>query len=135
MFAYLGAPLLNVQWSWGAIRASDGAVFLVVWQDESLRRDGRNYSLVHNQSFWGDTADSLGLNERRRHLDSVRQGTKTYLIMARAIDPRASETPRRIAEINSEEVFEGGELLVDDKGNIWLERVARVPVDQARFVS
>ena len=59
MFDYLGAPLHNVQWSWGAVRESDGAVFLVVWQDESLRRDGRNYSLVHNQSFWGDTTDSL----------------------------------------------------------------------------
>jgi hypothetical protein len=132
MFAYLGAPLKNVQWSWGAVRESDGAVFLVVWQDESLRRDRRNYSLVHNQSFWGDTTDSHGLNERRNHIDRVRGGAKAYLIMARAADTRTTGTPRRIEEINSEELFVGGELFVDDKDNIWLERIARMPVDQAR---
>src|SRR5262249_13162431 len=95
MFAYLGAPLKNVQWSWGAVRPSDGAVFLVVWQDESPRRGDRNYSLVHNQTFWGDTTDSRGLNERQRHLECVRQGAKTYLIMARAMDSRTPGTPRR----------------------------------------
>ena len=132
MFSYLGAPLLNVQWSWGAVREIDGAVFLVVWQDESMRRDNRNYSLVHNQVFWGATTDSNGLNERRRHLDLVRQGAKTYLIMARATDDRTPGAPRRIAELNSEEVFVAGELFEENNGNIWLERVSRVPVDRVR---
>jgi hypothetical protein len=132
LFSYLGAPLKNVQWSWGSVRPSDSAVFLVVWQDENLRRAPRKYSLVHNHSFWGETTDSLGLNERRVHIDRIRQGAKTYMIMARAADDRTPGTPRRIEEINSEEVFVGGELLVDDQGNIWLERVARIPIEQAR---
>ncbi len=51
LFSYLGAPLNNVQWSWGAVRETDGSVFLVVWQDENLRRGPRSYSLVHNQQF------------------------------------------------------------------------------------
>jgi hypothetical protein len=32
-FDDLGAPLTNMQWSWGAVR-SDGAVFVRVWEDE-----------------------------------------------------------------------------------------------------
>ena len=107
-------------------------MFLVVWQDESMRRDSRNYSLVHNQVFWGSTTDSNGLNERRRHLDLVRESAKSYLIMARATNDRTPGTTRRIAELNSEEVFVGGELLEETNGNGWLERVARIPVGQVR---
>lgn len=132
MFAYLGAPLNNVQWSWGAVRESDGAVFLVVWQDESPRRNGRQYSLVHNQSFWGDTTDSNGLNERRKHLEQVRRGAKVYMIMARAAAGRVPGQPRRIVDIDSENLFVGGGLVEDHEGNVWLERVARVPVDTVR---
>ena len=132
LFKYLGAPLRNVQWSWGAVRESDGAVFLVVWQDENLRRSDRHYSLVHNQTFWGDTTESLGLNERRGHLDLVRKGAKTYLVMARAASERTPEAPRRIEEVNADEVFVGGEWFVDDQGNMWIERIARLPVTRVR---
>jgi hypothetical protein len=130
LFSYLGAPLNNVQWSWGAVR--DGSVFLVVWQDENLRRGPRSYSLVHNQQFWGDTTDRHGLNERRRHLDRVRQGAKTYLIMALAERARTADAPRRIKELNTDEVFAAGELYEDETGNVWLERVARVPLGEVR---
>jgi hypothetical protein len=39
-FAYLEAPLANQRWSWGAVRPSDGAVLLRVWQDEQRKMDG-----------------------------------------------------------------------------------------------
>jgi hypothetical protein len=42
LFSYIGAPLNNVQWSWGAVRETDSSVFLVVWQDENLRRGTRS---------------------------------------------------------------------------------------------
>jgi hypothetical protein len=133
LFSYLSAPLNNTQWSWGAERDADGAVFLVVWQDESVRRNGRHYSLVHNQSFWGDTTESLGLNERRRHLDLIHQGAAAYLIMARAKDARSPGAVRRIEDLDSEEVFVGGELATDEQSNVWIERVARMSVEQARL--
>jgi hypothetical protein len=132
MFAYLDAPLKNVQWSWGAVRESDGAVFLVVWQDENLRRGKRSYSLVHNQIYWGESTNSQGLNERKSHLDLVRQGAKAYMIMARVADDAVDGATRRIGELNSEEVFVGGELFEDERGNIWLERVSRIPVEKGR---
>jgi hypothetical protein len=132
LFTYLGAPLNNVQWSWGAVRETDGSVFLAVWQDENLRRGTRSYSLVHNQQFWGDTTDRHGLSERRRHLARVREGAKTYLIMALAERARTADAPRRIKELNSDEVFAAGELYEDGTGNVWIERVARVPLGEVR---
>lgn len=135
MFAYLGAPLNNVQWSWGSIREADNAVFLVVWQDESPRLDGQQVSLVLNNTFWGDTTDSNGLNERRVHLERVRQGAKVYMIMARAETGRVPGTPRRIIDIDSEHVFVGGRLIEDKDGNVWLERTARLPMEKARKTS
>jgi hypothetical protein len=132
LFGYLGAPLNNVQWSWGALREIDGAVFLVVWQDENLRRENRHYSLVHNQTYWGDSTDSPGLNERRRHLELVRQGSKAYLIMARAERPGTAGA-RRIRDLNVDEVFVGGEVYEDEAGNLWLERVRRIPLGDVRL--
>ena len=41
LFTLLGAPLANNRWSWGSQRASDGAVFLRVWQDLKFDKDGR----------------------------------------------------------------------------------------------
>ena len=52
MFKRLGAPLHNVQWSWGAVRA-DGSVFLRVWQDETRKtEDGRRFiRLVNHRAY------------------------------------------------------------------------------------
>ncbi len=135
MFSYLGAPLKNVQWSWGSVRASDGAVFLVVWQDESMRVGSRSYSLVHNHSHWGETADSLGLKERLEHLDRIRGGAKAYLVMAQARQPRRPDEPRRIKDINSKEVFQAGGLLVDERNDVWLERETRMNIEQVRITT
>src|SRR5437016_1855707 len=118
----------------GAVRETDGSVFLVVWQDENLRRGPRSYSLVHNQQFWGDTTEPHGLNERRRHLDRVRQGAKTHLIMALAERARTADAPRRIKELNTDELFAAGELYEEETGNVWIERVARVPLGEVRVL-
>lgn len=44
LFSYLGAPLNNVQWSWGAVRETDGSVFLVVWHGYGARLWGSRLS-------------------------------------------------------------------------------------------
>jgi hypothetical protein len=135
LFEYLRAPLRNTQWSWGAIRQADQVLFLVVWQDESRVDSGRQYSLIYNQTYWGERTDSNGLNERQGHLVRARNGAKTYLIMALAEKPRAEGVPRRILAVNSDEVFEGGSLLDDPSGDVWIERRQRLPVGSVRPVS
>jgi hypothetical protein len=132
LFSYIGAPLNNVQWSWGAVREADGAVFLVVWQDEHLNREMRKYSLVHNETHWRDKTNTHGLNERKKHLERVRQGATTYMIMARVSDSHADGDTRRIEQLNCDEVFAAGELFEDEQGNIWLERISRIPVEMVR---
>ena len=42
----LGAPILNVVWSWGAVRPADGVVFLRVWQDRERKVDGKWYTML-----------------------------------------------------------------------------------------
>jgi hypothetical protein len=42
--------------------------------------------------------------------------------MALAEKPGADGLPRRILEVNSDKVFEGGVLVDDPSGNVWIER-------------
>src|SRR5690349_5448881 len=93
-FKWLGAPLKNNQWSWGAARAKDGAVFLRVWQDESTQVDGRTLMRLTNREVSTSRRADLGYRERLTHLDLVRAGAHCYLIMCVARDPRSA--PRTI---------------------------------------
>jgi hypothetical protein len=104
----------------------------VVWQDESRVDAGRHYSLIYNKTYWGERTDSNGLKERQGYLERVRSGAKTYLIMALAEKLREEGEPRRIVGVNSDELFEGGELVEDPSGDVWMERCNRVPVGQVR---
>jgi hypothetical protein len=127
LFKQLGAPLANVRWSWGAVRESDSAIFLRVWQDECRTIDGRIYVLVRSKSE--EAAERPGRTERMQHVAQIRRGARSYLIMCRAKDPTA--VPREIAGFNDDDVFVGGELF-DAGGHTWLELVERKPVDGIR---
>lgn len=127
IFAYLGAPLSNSRWSWGAVRPPDGAVFLRVWEDENRTIGGRHYTRVDAASFIQDESGSPGYTERLRHLDLIRAGAASYMVMCRAADKTSH--PRKIASFNQREVFVGGKL-VEDQGDWWLERAARKPLEE-----
>jgi hypothetical protein len=129
LFKYLNAPLTNQRWSWGAARASDGAVFLRVWQDEIVKSGQRRLARVTaNAVFAGNEADP-GYAERLRHVELIRNGAKSYMIVCAAVDVHAS--PRAIATFNEKEVFVGG-TLAETNGEWWLELVSRQPVQSVR---
>lgn len=126
LFERLGAPLVNARWSWGAVRALDGAVFLRVWQDEARRIDGRLFvRITATEHFQNNDPTNLGWQERLRHVDLVRNGAVSYMIMCVARDINA--IPREVQNFNREEVFQGGQL-IDLDGDTWLELRGRVPV-------
>ena len=130
LFKYVGAPLANSRWSWGAVRPVDGAVFLRVWQDE-VRKSGKRYlarvtAIAH---FQGDECN-LGFAERMRHIELIRQGARSFMIMCEAKDVHAS--PRAIGKFNEREVFVGGALEEAD-GEWWLEMTSRQPVRSVRI--
>ena len=124
-FKYLGAPLKNVRWSWGAVRAGDGAVFLRVWQDECKTLEGRRCVLVSRAEALRE--DDLGRAERAAQVLLIKGGARCFLVMCLAKDPKAS--PRVIERFNREELFEGGGVIVEE-GNTWLELAGRTRVDE-----
>jgi hypothetical protein len=129
IFGHVGAPLSNVRWSWGAQRQCDGAVFLLVWQDESRRIEGNHYTLVDNASYFQGESAKLGRAERLGHIELIRAGAQSYMVMCLVVDRNA--VPRSVASINDQEVFVGGKL-IDVNGDTWLERIERRPLAAVR---
>lgn len=126
-FTRLGAPLANVRWSWGAVRRGDGAVFLRVWKDRMRRRDGVDFvQVTHNHAYLTNQKNP-GYRERQRHVDLVRAGAPSYLVMCEVED--ADATPRKIASFDSREVFPGGRVIEED-GEFWLEVLPGVPAEK-----
>ena len=119
----LGAALAN-RASWGAVRA-DGIVFLRVWQDEGVKRDGDQYVRVAAHSKYPKDSDDFGWNERLRHIDLIRNNAKCYLVMCITKDVNAN--PRAIKEFIDDRVFVGG-AIVDD-GDTWIGRGPPVNLD------
>jgi len=129
MFKRLGAPLVNTRWSWGAIRASDGAVFLRVWQDRVMKHEGKRYVLVARIKDRDKAPEKLGQQERLEHIERIREGAACYMVMCLVEDKDA--IPRKIKSFNKEDVFVGGEVIELDS-IIYIELADRVPVSAVR---
>jgi hypothetical protein len=126
LFKKLGAPLRNFRWSWGAVRRSDGVVFLRVWEDDRIWRKDREFvRLLANGKIRRNHPGNLGYRERLTHVKLVRHSHPCYMIMCVAVDPGA--IPRKVAYFNNEELFPGGEL-IDFRGGSWLELLPCVPI-------
>lgn len=68
-------------------------------------------------------------SERLKHVDLVRAGAPSFMVMCRAKDVLAD--PRAVASFDKNDVFVGGTLLEID-GNYWLERTERRPIANVR---
>jgi hypothetical protein len=123
-FEYLGAPLKNKVWSWGACSLKGNDVVLRVWTDECTDFDLKRYVVLTNFERFGHTKKP-GWRERLRHLEMIKQGTRPILVFCRAVDP--SSKPRRIAGFDDGSVSVGGGLVFKD-GNYWLEIKDQLPV-------
>ena len=125
LFERLGAPLNNIQWSWGAQR-SDGTIFLRVWQDETRKLEGgrRVVRLVNHEAYRGPEINH-GYDERRKHLAALLAGAVGYAVICRAEDVHAR--PRTIASFEERDVMRLGEILMIE-GDEWGELVDRVSV-------
>lgn len=131
IFKSLGAPLVNSRWSWGSVRANDGMVFLRVWQNETLKIEGRIFILLtDNEYFQNNDPKNLGYIERLNHVGMVEAGATTYMIMCEPKD--VNVTPRSIKSFNSRELFLGGHI-AKVNGETWLEMKARVPVENIKL--
>jgi hypothetical protein len=107
LFKLLGAPLTNNRWSWGAQRATDGAVILRVWQDLKFIEAGRMHMLIDAHA--NDDTESLGYPERVRHIESIRNGAPCFMVMCSAHDAEAS--PRKIGDFDDRDIFVGAQIV------------------------
>ena len=131
-FKYLGAPLANPRWSWGARRDSDGTLFLRVWQDETRKFDGKLYVQVTAHDWFKNDQGNLGYAERVRHVEALRQGAPAFAVMCVAKDTNAS--PRVIQTFDRNNLFVGGSLR-HEGAEEWLELKGRKPVSELRPTS
>lgn len=124
-FGYLGAPLANVRWSWGATR-KDGSVVLRVWKDQVETIDGVP-SVCVLRPDWKVDGPNPGLGERLRHIMDLRRGGKAYLVFCESTNP-GIVTPRTIKSFDEEHVVIG-ERLIQKKENFWLALGESVPAN------
>lgn len=128
LFKRLQAPLKNVRWSWGSIRATDNVIFLRVWQDKSKQFGGKVVVQLSHNDDYKDDLDDLGHVERLEHIEKIRGGAMCYLITCRAVD--VTDVPRKVKGFNDRVVFPGGKL-VEIEGETWIEMSPGVAIDDA----
>ena len=124
-FNRLQAPLLNVQWSWGAVRP-DGIVILRVWGDQTQPIDGKRFVRLTHHSIFRGIANN-GYNERIRHVAAIQAGADAYAVMCNAVDDLAE--PREIRSFDDRTLIHLGELLEID-GDEWAEMKARISLKE-----
>src|SRR5437879_2010487 len=134
-FNTLGAPLKNVQWSWGARRERDGTIFMRVWQDQvETRNDSQYVRLTNFQTAKKykeeNDREKLGYRERLEQIELVRNGAKCYLVMCIAVDKEA--LPRTIKEFIDDRLFPAGKI-VQRNNDWWAELLGSVRVDQVKL--
>jgi hypothetical protein len=112
LFKILGAPLKQI----GSVRDSDGVVFLRVWQDQQQKHDGARYMKVLSPDWQGEP----GFNARGAHVQLIKQGSKSYMVMC-----QAGAEGRQVKDFDADRLFPGGRLL-SQNGEEWLELLAPV---------
>ena len=120
-FKRLQAPLLNVQWSWGAMRP-DGTVILRVWGDETDKVGDKRFVRLMNHRRFRGTANN-GYNERVRHVATIKAGADAYAVMCNAVDPGAE--PREIKSFDDRSLIRLGEIR-EIEGDEWAEMKERI---------
>lgn len=122
----LRAPLRNERWSWGAVNATIGQLFLRVWADEKENIDGVPCYLIKANS-WAST--SSGSPERQRQIQMMKEGTQAYGVLCVAKDVRA---PRRTIEtFDSHTLIKFGPL-IDRDGSVYATAAGQIPVEAVR---
>lgn len=115
-FASLGAPLKNMNWSWGAVADGSnpvvpaGTVILRTWTHCAYPFRGKTY--YHIFSPWSTA--SHGQPERERHVELIKQGAKCMLIV---IEGDGTEIKRYHTKLHRT-----GELLVGGV-DVYIEAV------------
>ena len=123
-FNKLGAPLKNVNWSWGSVNMDKKTVYMKVWQDEIKQFGDKHFCLIV-KDVNNYAPSNLGFKERMQHIEMIKSGYACYLIMCRYTGDIKDK--KRISTFNESMLFKSGEI-IEAEGSIWIEYVTPVPV-------
>ncbi len=115
LFTRIGAPLCNSRQSWGARRASDGAVILRVWQDLKFI-DEAHCIYIMLSGIQNAQRLPFGAKERMQHITRIRARAPCFLVMCEAKDAEISE--RQIKDFD-ERLFVGGAIIDTPPGFVF----------------
>ena len=119
----LGVNFRNVRWSWGATDDMTNRVFLRVWEYyiESIP-DGKRILVGHEKP----RQHLHGYNERRRHLDLIREGATGFGVVCTPVDTEAESW--NIKSFDKTMLLQLGNL-TEENGRTYAHINARVPVE------
>ena len=118
-FKYLGLPLVNQRWSWGA--SNDDVVVLRVWKDHTRKGPhGIITTLLWHRERW---KDDNGAIERKKHIAEIEAGKTCFVIVCRD-ENLDNDKPRKIAPSRNRPVFLCGSFL-NEGHEIRIELVKR----------
>jgi putative restriction endonuclease len=119
----LGANLANPRWSWGAFNPNTNQLFLRVWKDQLKSVNGiERISII--RTAWKGT--SAGFEERKRHIQVLRNGAEGYGVLCVAKDLGATGA-RRISKFDGDTLLRFGKL-IDSAGRVYARVIGRVAV-------
>lgn len=119
----LGANVRNPRWSWGAVEPIFNRIYLRVWADQIETNRGKKFILLDWDEYF-EGYRSNGINERRGHVESLKNGSNGYGVVC---EPTTEGAGRKIRDFDSETLLQLGEPL-KRKDRTVAEIVSRVPV-------
>jgi hypothetical protein len=105
---YLGATQRNEVWAWCGVNHEERKVYLSVWTDKSVERDGKRRTYVLQEPHWGKDAETGKFKPARTDQDEklklvFDQGYEAFGYFIEAKDKNA--IPREIEETKTGFIF------------------------------
>ena len=119
----LGANVRNPRWSWGAVEPLFDRIYLRVWADQIEKSRGKEFILLDWDEYF-EGYRSNGINERRGHVESLKNGSAGYGVVC---EPSTEGAGRKILDFDSKELLQLGKP-VKRKDRTVAEIISRVPV-------
>lgn len=98
----LFAPVRNERWSWGAVDEARRHVFLRLWSDDILEREGARWIRVLGQN----RDNRNGWSERERHLGLIEKGYTAYAVICE----KSAGPERRIEHFDPSTLIQLGDV-------------------------
>jgi len=117
----LGAPMVNINWSYGAIKPT-GEIILNIWGSE-IHRDSEGTQWA--QVYWTDAGTSLGFAERLRHIEAIKNGIQAFAFI---IYSDKDSKKLKVGDFQNEYLVELLNEFKTDDANVFIKLGKRIAI-------